>query len=157
MYRDRMEIKSPGGLYGKISIDSLGKVKPDTRNVTLANILELLHVTENRYSGIPTIRHEFQNAGLPAPVFEVRHGDFIVTFKNNIWRAENKGNADSMTSSVLEFCQTPRTRAELERFTGFTRYYMMKEIIMPLIENGQLSMTIPEKPKSKNQKYYTVR
>lgn len=157
MYRDRMEIKSPGGLYGKISIDSLGKVKPDTRNATLANILELLHVTENRYSGIPTIRHEFQNAGLPAPVFEVRHGDFIVTFKNNIWRAENKGNADSMTSSVLEFCQTPRTRAELEQFTGFTRYYMMKEIIMPLIENGQLSMTIPEKPKSKNQKYYTVR
>ena len=39
MYRDRMEIKSPGGLYGKISIDSLGKVKPETRNATLANIL----------------------------------------------------------------------------------------------------------------------
>lgn len=152
MYRDRMEIKSPGGLYGKISIDSLGKVRPDTRNATLANMLELLHVTENRYSGIPTIRREFENAGLPAPVFEVRRGDFIVTFKNNIWRAEKKSDGN-LEEAVLDFCATPRTRAELEHFTGFSRYYMMKEIITPLLDCGKLKMTIPDKPKSKNQKY----
>lgn len=152
MYRDRLEIKSPGGLYGKISIDSLGKVRPDTRNATLANILELLHVTENRYSGIPTIRREFENAGLPAPVFEVRRGDFIVVFKNNIWRADKKSDGN-LEEAVLDFCSIPRTRAELERFTGFSRYYMMKEIIMPLLESGKLKMTIPDKPKSKNQKY----
>ena len=155
MYRDRMEIKSPGGLYGKISIDSLGKVRPDTRNSTLANILELLKITENRYSGIPTIRYEFQNAGLPAPMFEVRHGDFIVTFKNNIWRADNMTDSKSITESVLEFCRTPRSRSELEQFTGFTRYYTMKEIVNPLVESGELSLTIPDKPKSKNQKYFT--
>lgn len=156
MYRDRMEIKSPGGLYGRISIDSLGKVRPETRNSTLANILELLNITENRYSGIPTIRREFQDAGLPAPVFEVKHGDFTVIFKNNIWKAESKSDSDNMNASVLEFCRTPRSRSELEQFTGFTRYYMMKEIITPLIESGQLGQTIPDKPKSKNQKFYTI-
>lgn len=153
MYRDRMEIKSPGGLYGKISIDSLGKVRPDTRNSTLANMLELLHVTENRYSGIPTIRREFRNAGLPDPVFEVRHGDFIVTFKNNFCGSDAKGNSQSTADSVLDFCSTPRTRSELEQLTGFSRYYMMKTIINPLLESGQLKMTLPDKPKSKNQKY----
>ena len=66
MYSDRMEIISSGGLYGKITIDSLGKVRPDTRNAALANMLEILHITENRYSGIPTIRKEFASAGLPA-------------------------------------------------------------------------------------------
>ena len=115
-------------------------------------MLELLHVTENRYSGIPTIRREFENAGLPAPVFEVRRGDFIVTFKNNIWRAEKKSDGN-LEEAVLDFCATPRTRAELEHFTGFSRYYMMKEIITPLLECGKLKMTIPDKPKSKNQKY----
>ena len=50
MYRDRMEIINSGGLYGKITIDALGKVRPETRNAALANILELLNVTENRYS-----------------------------------------------------------------------------------------------------------
>ena len=59
MYRDRMEISNSGGLYGKITIDALGKVHPETRNAALANMLELLKVTENRYSGIPTIRKEF--------------------------------------------------------------------------------------------------
>lgn len=38
MYRDRLEITNSGGLYGKISIDVLGKVHPETRNATLANI-----------------------------------------------------------------------------------------------------------------------
>ena len=50
MYRDRMEIINSGGLYGKISIDALGKVRPETRNAALANMLELLNITENRYS-----------------------------------------------------------------------------------------------------------
>ena len=69
MYSDRMEIISSGGLYGRITIDSLGKVRPDTRNAALANMLEILHITENRYSGIPTICREFKQAGLPAPIF----------------------------------------------------------------------------------------
>jgi len=45
MYRDRMEIINSGGLYGRISIDALGKVHPETRNAVLANILELLKIT----------------------------------------------------------------------------------------------------------------
>ena len=35
MYRDRMEIINSGGLYGRISIDALGKVRPETRNAAL--------------------------------------------------------------------------------------------------------------------------
>ena len=83
MYRDRMEVLDSGGLYGKITIDALGKVHPETRNAALANMLELLKVTENRYSGIPTMRTEFLNAGLPVPVFSVSHGEFKVVMKNN--------------------------------------------------------------------------
>ena len=55
IYRDRLEIISSGGLYGKLTIDSLGKVRPDTRNTALANILELLHMSENPYNCSPTI------------------------------------------------------------------------------------------------------
>ena len=71
-------------MYGKLTIDALGKVRPDTRNSALANILELLHVTENRYSGIPTIYHELEKAQLPQPVFAVRHAEIEVTIKRKI-------------------------------------------------------------------------
>jgi ATP-dependent DNA helicase RecG len=156
MYRDRLDIISPGGLYGKITIDSLGKVHPDTRNAALANILELLDVTENRYSGIPTIRSECRAAGLPAPIFGVRRGEFKVTFRNNIFDGGIKKNKDTMQNDLLAFCATPRTRAEILEFTGFTRFYTMNSIAQPLVDQGLLKMTMPDKPKSPKQTWVAV-
>lgn len=153
MYSDRMEIISSGGLYGKITIDSLGKVRPDTRNAALANMLEILHITENRYSGIPTIRKEFESAGLPAPVFEVRRGEFTVVFKNDKYKSSFYEKKRDSAKDIVEFCSIPRSRAELQKFTGFSRYYTMAKIVQPLIDSGELIMTMPDKPKSVNQRY----
>lgn len=148
MYRDRMEVTNSGGLYGKISIDALGKVHPETRNAALANMLELLHITENRYSGIPTMRREFLNAGLPAPNFSVIHGEFKVVMRNGYLN-----NSGSIEDSILNFCEIPRSRAELIEFTGKSRNYVLKQLIAPLVECGKLKLTMPDKPKSSNQKY----
>jgi len=148
MYRDRMEITNSGGLYGKISIDALGKVRPETRNAALANMLELLKITENRYSGIPTMRNEFAKASLPAPVFSVIHGEFKVIMKNSIFT-----RSMPLNDSIVDFCSTPRTRAELVSFVGKSKNHVMSQIIAPLVANGKLKLTIPDKPKSSNQKY----
>lgn len=151
MYRDRMEIINSGGLYGKISIDALGKVRPETRNAALANMLELLNITENRYSGIPTMRKEFANAGLPAPIFLVVHGEFKVVMKNGLF--EKKGSNEE---SLLDFCSTPRTRAEIVAFVGKSKNHVMAHIVGPLVKENKLRMTIPDKPKSSNQKFVKV-
>ena len=154
MYRDRMEIINSGGLYGKISIDSLGKVRPETRNGVLANILELLSITENRYSGIHTILTEFKKAGLPEPEFSVYHGEFKVIFRNcaNLEKAKI---AKAITpEAILDYCSTPKTRAELIEYTGMSRYYTMSALVQPLVEAGRLKMTMPDKPKSPYQKYF---
>lgn len=151
MYRDRMEIVNSGGLYGKISIDALGKVRPETRNAALANMLELLNITENRYSGIPTMRKEFANAGLPAPIFSVVHGEFKVVMKNGLF--EKKGSNEE---SLLDFCSTPRTRAEIVAFVGKSKNHVMAHIVGPLVKENKLRMTIPDKPKSSNQKFVKV-
>lgn len=148
MYRDRMEIINSGGLYGKISIDPLGKVRPETRNAALANMLELLNITENRYSGIPTMRNEFAKAGLPAPIFSAVHGEFKVIMKNGLYSDEEPAD-----ESVVGFCSTPRTRAEIVDFIGKSKNYVMSKIVKPLVQGGKLRMTIPDKPKSPNQRF----
>ena len=153
MYRDHMEIISSGDLYGKLTIDSLGKVRADTRNAVLANILELLKITENRYSGIPTIRKEFHDAHLPAPIFKVNHGEFTVIFKNNIYQEEGFKSIGTMDDDIIDFCKIPRTREELIEFTGKSRQYTMSIIMKRLINNGLIRLTIPDKPKSINQRY----
>ena len=149
MYTDRLEIINSGGLYGNISINELGQVRPDTRNPALANILEVLHYTENRYSGIPTIMNEFASNNFPMPVFSVKHGDFKVVMRN-IFYSDNI----SIEEAVIDFCSKPRSRDEIVSFVGKSKNYVSSKIIIPLTKKGALKLTIPEKPKSSAQKYY---
>ena len=107
-----------------------------------------MNVTENRYSGIPTMRSEFASAGLPAPLFSVVHGEFKVVMKNGLF-AETKPVADSL----VEFCSIPRTRTEIVAFVGKSKNHVMSQIVAPLIASGKLKMTMPDKPKSSNQKF----
>lgn len=153
MYNDRLEVKNPGGLYGRLTIDQLGKVQPDTRNPVLATAMETLNLTENRYSGIPTIRSEMKNAGLPAPVFEDSRGTFTVTlFKNS----DNIKSTGDINESILDFCSVSRTRMEIANFLGIsTPTYAISKYIKPLIKAGKIEMTNLERPNSPNQKYFT--
>jgi len=120
-------------------------------------VLEMLLDTENRFSGIPTIRHEMENAGLPDPVFESSRGAFRVTLYNEVKKVINDIGADDvdLTETLLRFCTEPKSRKELsEKLDLSSISYMMSQYINPLLETGKLKMTIPDKPKSRNQRYY---
>ena len=154
IYKDRLEIRKPGGLYGRLSIEKLGKVQPDTRNPVLARALETLGITENRYSGIPTIRRELKQAGLRDAEFMDSRSEFCVTFYNGAQR-EVHFTERTEEQDLLEFCREPRSRKEIADYLGIaTIYYVSQNYINPLLESDQLKMTIPEHPKSRNQRFY---
>ena len=156
MFEDRLEIRNPGGLYGRIRIDQLGKVQPDTRNPVIANELEVLKITENRYSGIPTIRRTMQEYGLPNPEFLDERGSFIVKFYKR-GKGINPIQVENIESNELvQFCKIPRTRMEICDFLGMSSVtYAIQTRIMPLVEQGIIKMSIPDKPKSPKQLYYS--
>ena len=156
MYEDRIEIRNPGGIYGRIKIDQLGKVQPDTRNPVIASELEVLKVTENRYSGIPTIRRTMQEYNLPQPEFMDERGSFIVklykygenTVTPEMQKIENNG--------LILFCKTPRTRKEICDYLGLNSItYAIQTHVMPLVDKGIIKMSIPDKPKSPKQLFYS--
>lgn len=154
LYKDRIEIRNPGGLYGRMSLDTLGKTQPDTRNPVLARAMETLGLTENRYSGIPTMQRELREAGLREAVFSDSRNEFVVTFYNE--EAKPAQIEENESRSLLEFCSEPRSRKEIADSLGIsTIYYVTQNYINPLLETGQLKMTKPETPKSKNQKFYS--
>ena len=168
MFNDRLEITNKGGLYGRINIDQLGKVHPETRNPVLANAMEILKLTENRYSGIPTMRREMELAGLPQPEFVAKNGEFKVILRKSKLEEEKISAGDEgkektaeflaglpeKTKELLKFCKTPRSRAELISFTQKTKFYTMSVIVKPLVDMGILKLTIPDIPRSHKQKYY---
>lgn len=156
IFDDRIEISNPGGLYGRLSLDELGKVHSDIRNPFIASILEILEVTENRYSGIPTIYAEMKKAGLMEPKFESVRGTFKVTLYNS--KKTDIINED-FVSKIKAYCKTPRTKESLAKFFGYDEKhpaYFINSYVIPLIEQEILAYTIPNKPRSKKQKIYTV-
>lgn len=158
-FADRLEIHSPGSLYGRMTVEQLGIARPDLRNPALAVMTEVLTGAENRYSGIPTIRRSLAEYGLPEPKFENRRNEFVVTFYNGTGeiKAAEPPKTEEKAPDLLTFCKTPRTRQEIANYLGVkTVFYVMQHYVRPLLESGQLAMTIPEKPKSRNQKYYSV-
>ena len=151
-FSDRLEIHSPGSLYGRMTVEQLGHARPDLRNPALAVMTEVLVGAENRYSGIPTIRREMAAHNLPEPVFENRRNEFVVTLYNQVQEKPVQS-----AETLLDFCKEPRSRKEIAAFLGLkTASYATDRYIRPMLEQGVLEMTIPDKPKSTRQKYKTV-
>ncbi len=165
MYTDRIEIMNPGGLYGRLTVDQLGHAQPDTRNPVLVTAMETLGKTENRYSGIPTIRYAMKSRSLPEPLFEDSRGSFKVTLYNKaevpssqICDPQNTASANILDEKgLLEFCRTPRTRAEIIEFLEIASgQYALRRYLDPLVQAEAIRLTIPDKPRSPNQRYVTA-
>lgn len=154
-FTDRLEIHSPGGLYGRMTVEQLGKARPDLRNPTLATMAESLNQAENRYSGIPTIRMEMKEYGLPEPEFKNGRNEFVVILYNK--EIEQKKICLTLEDKIVEFCKEPKSRKEIAEFLEIkTTTYAYSKYILPLLEEGRLGMTIPDIPASRNQKYYKI-
>jgi len=160
IFPNRIEIKNPGGLYGRMQIDQLGKMQPDTRNPVLVTALEIMNITENRYSGIPTIRRMMKEYGLPELMFEDQRGTFVVTLYNS--QVKERGIGKEVFSGkereLLGFLSVPRNRQEIAEFLNIrSTVYAIQTYITPLIEKGLVRQTIPAKPKSPSQRFVAVK
>lgn len=79
---------------------------------------------------------------------------FHVVLKNMNYVLQDSTTQDNRVASLMQFCDVPRTRDEMQTYIGIiNREYFRKNILKPLLDAGQLRMTIPNKPNSRNQKY----
>lgn len=162
LYEDRLELQNPGGIYGRLSMDELGRTQTDSRNPALVTAMEVLGKTENRFSGIPTIRRAMAQRHLPEPVFENSIGTFKVTLYHTPLPAQATEQNRPLISvadekELLNFCRTPRSRAEIKAYLKVSSSnYALRRYLDPLIRSGAIRMTIPEKPRSHSQRYITA-
>ncbi|WP_035734651.1 ATP-binding protein [Gordonia polyisoprenivorans] len=84
LYPDRLEVHSPGGLWGGRGIDSIFDGESRSRNQVLARLLTEVPFTnrdetvgENAGSGIPRMLGEMTQNGLPAPRFHSTPASFV--------------------------------------------------------------------------------
>ncbi len=82
LFADRLEIQSPGGLYGNVTEENIEE-EQSTRNRILMRLMEDLHLVENRGSGIRTMIRTFNKANLEPPYFQDKRTSFWVIFRNH--------------------------------------------------------------------------
>lgn len=71
-FNDRMEILSPGGPYGEVTMDNFGTPGlTDYRNPNLAEAMRILGYAQKFGGGIVTARAALRKNGSPPPEFEV--------------------------------------------------------------------------------------
>ncbi len=81
-YNDRIEISSPGGVFGEVTVDNFGKPgNISYRNPNLAETMKALGFAQRSGYGIPAARRSLQAAGHPDIEFKVDSSFVFATIR----------------------------------------------------------------------------
>jgi len=154
VYDDSVEITNPGRFlfdsskFGKLSV---------ARNPIIFDAFYRLGITEKIGSGIARMREAMAERDIEITFYT--EDFFIATLtRPESTRKEATPQATPQALSnvelgILRFCHEERAASEIINFTGMNPDYIRKELIPKLIKKGFLALTIPDKPRSPNQKY----
>ena len=174
MFDDRVEITSPGGMFGGGSIQEydIYSIRSMRRNPVIADLFHRMKYMERRGSGLRKIVSETEKlpgyTDMYKPEFSSTATDFRVILKNVNYQLSQKNLISDQVSdqvksqdtlhAVLDFCMTEKSKQEICSFIGYRNLtYFTRKYLNPLLKSGQIKMTIPDKPNSRKQKYITVR
>lgn len=165
MFDDHFTVESPGILPGLVRINNIREFH-FSRNPKIVELLNEYDLVKEFGEGVDRVYRDMEEAGLPEPVYRQSEFMLYATLKNKNWGKEDTSwvatthDATHDTThdkkNLLDFCTVPRSRKEMMEYMGLSnRRYFWEHYLKPMLEDGSIRMTIPDKPRSKNQKYVT--
>ncbi len=169
VFDDRVEVRSAGRLPAGVTVDMLsGPHLSKLRNPLIADAFHRTGAVEIWGRGTNRVIDECRRYGIAAPVFEEKSGFLIVTFRAPVGGTPQVTGQVSgqvtgqlagqvtgqVAQQVLRFCRTPRKASEIQVLLRLKhRENFVDNYLAPLLDKGWLAMTVPEKPRSKLQRY----
>lgn len=150
----------PNG-YG--AIDALS-FSPYPKNPNIAKFFREIGLADELGSGVKNVNHylKIYSGGTPefieADIFKqvIPIAESASTPQDAPQDTTQDTTQDKYAKMLTRFCVEPRTRAEMMEHIGIKeRAYFKKSILDPLLAKGVITMTLPDKPTSKFQKYVT--
>ena len=180
-YDDRIQVDSPGLLLPGMTIDTMRRVSR-LRNPALARVFREAGIMEQWGTGVQRVFEQVAEAGLPEPLIEEIQDRVRVTIyipshdpARPSGSANTGGGTDAATGSSVRVSKSSeqvsksseqvallralaagelRSRAELLTTIGLTDAYgNYRRHLLPLVEQGYLARTVPDKPNSRLQRY----
>lgn len=119
--------------------------------------------------GIQKIKDSCILAGNEIPEYKVKKEDIMVVFRSSYSKNTQDDTQDDTQDNtqdkdltdkerqILSICKEEKSKQEIANLMGYRTIKSIKPEIESLLKNGMLKMSIPDKPKSKNQKYIAVK
>ena len=177
IFKDRIEIVSPGGLPAGMTVNDLG-FKSIPRNPLLFGMLHRMEAVEHIGSGIKRIRNLCREYGVAEPGIEVSENWFTVVFQRTLDKKKTdrrqtqtahgaKGDIESQQDTphvaphvaphVRKLAESLRDEMCRDEIMGVLdlkdRMHFVNSYLRPALDGGIVQMTHPEKPRSRYQKY----
>ena len=139
VYDDRVEISSPGTIYGSLTLEEAMEGRSSIRNKTLARTLEKIDMLEGWGSGLKRIFSQCEEYDIPYPVF-VEIGDMLrVNFYRPSYKNFGDKSAINYKEKILEYLEEhaeARTQ-EISLYIGL-KLSRTKDYLSELVEEGNI-------------------
>jgi ATP-dependent DNA helicase RecG len=179
-FADRIEIMNPGGLYGKARPDNFPEVN-DYRNPIIAQALKVMGYVNMFNRGVSRVKNMMIENGSEEPVFNVdKITAFEVISYSAIKHADLHDVADDFPKifpkifpklidkliptyiqekdrdivvAILSALVEPKSAKDLASIASCSVRTIKDKYLDKMLEAEVITMTIPDKPTSRNQKY----
>lgn len=173
VYEDRIYIWNDGEMPSNLDSTEKLFMKHSSKpyNPKLANVFFKSGMIEAWGRGFEKIKEACETYEGPLPEYEINESGIMVLCRAcdkylkllrddghhvQSEQDDEHDNEQDVEAAIIQFCAEPKTIKEIVEYFNFTnRLYLKRHFLDELLENGQLKMTLPDKPKSKNQKYYS--
>ena len=168
IFDDMIEITSPGPLPDTISVEELGTGRSEIRNRILAPIFKDLKLIEAWGTGIQKIKRALKHyPEIELVLQEVGHA-FQIQFRKKTAKTDQIGTKSApnrhqvgtklaLSTDQLKILKNTIEPLPIKKLLEICdrsdRTKFRKAILNPLIDNGVIEKTVPEAPRSPNQKY----
>lgn len=159
MFDDHITVESPGTLPGIVRLNNMREVH-FSRNPKIAGLLHEYEYVREFGEGVDRMYFEMKEAGLPEPEYRTEAFMVYATIKNKRFLeavsdiTPQDAPQDTPQDKILEYCREPKSKNEIMEFLGYhDAKNFTKKHLKPLIKAGKLTMTISDKPTSRNQRY----
>ena len=158
IFSDRMEIQSPGILPLGMTLEDFKDGISRIRNRVIARTFRELGLMEEWGSGYKRVVDFCNEKGYAVPEWQEVGPTLRVTIYPHPDAQELSPrvapHVAPHVAKLLILCETSSGREELQKRIGIKdRKYFYEAYLTPALESGLLELTIPDKPKSKLQKY----
>lgn len=167
-YDDRIEVENPGTLMPGMTLESMLHVSK-LRNPSLAKIFREARLMEQWGTGLSRVFSELAEAGLPEPRIEeivdrvrvtvfIKDHSALPTVQTDYDAPQTDYDAPALSSTHFDLLEYlvggNKTRQEIQmRMNIRSPSHLRITYLSPLLSSKLIELTIPDKPKSKNQQY----